>query len=148
MYIHFSRLPAGSMYLQTPSPRLVRGSDLPGGYPLDPAGDVPSPDPCFRESRMSKTALIILRVTPDDKEIIESKATSCNLSTSAYLRKLARDHELQSAFDQAAVYQLKRIGRNLNQAVRCMHRGDFSDEVRESLRRCLKAFYVAMGGAE
>ena len=95
---------------------------------------------------MRKHKVIQLRVSPDDKAMIEEKAAGCNLSVSAYLRKLALEHELQSTFDEAAVRQLQRIGRNLNQAVKLMHRGDFSGEIQENLRRCLKAFHIAMGG--
>lgn len=97
---------------------------------------------------MIKRTSIQIRVSHEDKEMIESKAASCNLTTSAYLRKLADDHELQSSFDQAAITQLKRIGRNLNQLVRLLHKGEYSAEIKENLRRCLKAFYVAMGDEE
>lgn len=95
---------------------------------------------------MHKHQVIQLRVSPEDKAMIAAKARGCNLSVSAYLRKLALEHELQSSFDAAAIRQLQRIGRNLNQAVKLLHRGDFSGEIQENLRRCLKAFYLAMGG--
>jgi len=120
------------------------------GIPPGPRQGRPAPGPpanrSFRYRRMRKHQVIQLRVSPDDKAMIEEKAAGCNLSVSAYLRKLALEHELQSTFDEAAVRQLQRIGRNLNQAVKLMHRGDFSGEIQENLRRCLKAFHIAMGG--
>jgi len=47
-------------------------------------------------------------------------------------------------FDQAATRQLKRIGVNLNQAVRLMHKGDLSESVKESFRRCLTALEMEL----
>lgn len=97
---------------------------------------------------MNKTGLIQVRVSPADKALIEAKAAACRLSTSAFLRQLAAAHEPQSAWDQAAVAQLKRIGRNLNQFVRLLHQGDFSAETKDHLRRCLKALQLALGEPE
>lgn len=95
---------------------------------------------------MNRRALIQIRISAEEKKAIAEKAAACALSTSAFMRKTALNYELQTAWDQAAVHQLQRIGRNLNQAVRLMHKGDYSEEVKENLRRCLKAFYIAMGG--
>ena len=97
---------------------------------------------------MEKTKVIVLRVSPDEKGAISAKAALCRLGMSEYLRKLAREHELRSAFDQEAVRQIRYIGRNLNQAVYAMHRGDFSEAVKENFRRCLVAVDKALGGAE
>ncbi len=97
---------------------------------------------------MTKSVLIQVRVSPADKALIEAKAAACRLSTSAFLRKLAAEHELKSSYDQAAVAQIKRIGRNLNQFVRLLHQGDHSDETKEHLRRCLKACRLALGDPE
>jgi hypothetical protein len=85
-----------------------------------------------------------VRVRPETKAAIRVKAGRAGLSLSAYVRRAALERDVVHRFDQVAVYQLQRIGRNLNQAVMLMHRGNFSEAVRESLRRCLVALVVQL----
>lgn len=89
-------------------------------------------------------ALLQVRVRPETKAAIRAKAGRAGLSLSAYVRRAALERDVVHRFDQAAVYQLQRIGRNLNQAVKVMHQGHFSEAVRESLRRCLVALEVQL----
>lgn len=89
-------------------------------------------------------ALVKLRISPEAKEEICSKAKSVGLSLSSYVRRAALERDIVHLFDQEAVRQLKRIGRNLNQAVYFMHKGDFSDAVKENLRRCLVALNLVV----
>ena len=88
--------------------------------------------------------LVKLRISPEAKEEIRSKAKSAGLSLSSYVRRAALERDIVHLFDQEAVKQLKRIGRNLNQAVYFMHKGDFSDGVKENLRRCLVALNLVV----
>ena len=90
-------------------------------------------------------ALLQVRVRPETKAAIWAKAGRAGLSLSAYVRRAALERDVVHRFDQAAVYQLQRIGRNLNQAVKVMHQGHFSEAVRESLRRCLVALEEQLG---
>lgn len=90
--------------------------------------------------------LIILRLSRKSKESIREKARTTGLSLSAYVRRAALERDVIHRYDQAAARQLKRIGVNLNQAVMLMHRGDFSEDVKESFRRCLTALEMELSG--
>jgi len=90
--------------------------------------------------------LIILRLSRNSKESIREKALASGLSLSAYVRRAALERDVIHRYDQAAARQLKRIGVNLNQAVMLMHRGDFSEDVKESFRRCLTALEMELSG--
>jgi len=90
-------------------------------------------------------ALLQVRVRPETKAAIRAKAERAGLSLSAYVRRAALERDVVHRFDHAAVHQLRRIGVNLNQTVRVMHQGQFSEAVRESLRRCLVALEEQLG---
>ena len=84
-----------------------------------------------------KSGQLHLRVTAEEKALVEAKAAAVALPVSKYLLKLVREHDLRHRYDEDAAYQLQRIGRNLNQVVRRLHQGDFSEAVRDGLGRCL-----------
>jgi len=87
-----------------------------------------------------------MRLSETDRRTIREKSAVAGLSMSAYVRRAALERDVVHRYDQAAVRQLKRIGVNLNQAVRLMHRGDFSQDVKESFRRCLTALEMELPG--
>lgn len=68
-----------------------------------------------------------VRATQGEAEIIRHKAQRAGLSVSRYLATLGAGHELRMHYDQEALatllYQVKRIGQNVNQLTRAMHTG-------------------------
>jgi len=87
-----------------------------------------------------------MRLSESDRQYIREKSAAAGLTMSAYVRRAALERDVIHRYDQAAARQLKRIGVNLNQAVTLMHRGDFSEDVKESFRRCLTALELELSG--
>ena len=88
--------------------------------------------------KRNRDADLHFRVTEEEKEAIRKKAEDAGSGMSDYLRRCALERDLFHKYDRDAVYQLKRIGRNLNQALRHMHREEFDDDLMESFRRILR----------
>ena len=60
-----------------------------------------------------------MRVTPDEKKLIESKASSQGQTVTDFLRQRALDYRLrQSPLEKERIRQLARIGSNMNQIAR------------------------------
>ena len=68
-----------------------------------------------------------VRATQGEAEVIRRHAQQAGLSVSRYLATLGAGHELRTQYDQEALaallYQVKRIGQNVNQLTRAMHTG-------------------------
>lgn len=93
----------------------------------------------------SRSVHLDLRINVEEKQMIKQKAAAAGLTLSEFIRQAAMERDLVHQFDRAAVRQLKKIGYNLNQAVRHFHQGDFSVEVRRSFERCLNAIWQEIG---
>ena len=60
-----------------------------------------------------------MRVTPDEKKLIESKASAQGQTVTDFLRQRALDYRLrQSPLEKERIRQLARIGANMNQIAR------------------------------
>ena len=60
-----------------------------------------------------------MRVTPDEKRLIESKASAQEQTVTDFLRQRALDYRLrQSPLEKERIRQLARIGSNMNQIAR------------------------------
>ena len=60
-----------------------------------------------------------MRVTPDEKRLIESKASAQGQTVTDFLRQRALDYRLrQSPLEKERIRQLARIGSNMNQIAR------------------------------
>lgn len=88
---------------------------------------------------------IEMRISKEDKAIIEQKARKTGLTTSEFIRRSALGRRLPCYGDttllQEYSMQLGKIGSNLNQIARCFNQGFISDslrgEVREACRELL-----------
>jgi Bacterial mobilisation protein (MobC) len=70
------------------------------------------------------TQIIVLRVTPEEKNNWKLKAESAGISLSEYLRRCVERRKIQPpipAVNYLTVAQLGRIGNNLNQQVKTMN---------------------------
>ena len=87
--------------------------------------------------------------SPEQLARIKTRAAEVGLSTAEYLRRaagdaamfqafIARKLAVQARYDRASLKLLERVGVNLNQVVRHMHREEFDGEIMESFRRILK----------
>ena len=95
--------------------------------------------------RTRRAAGFYMRMSEEELATIRNKAAEAGAKPTDYVRRAALEKHLVHKYDQAAVRQLKRIGVNLNQAVMLMHQGNFSEEVKESFRRCLRALEIETG---
>ena len=79
--------------------------------------------------KQPKTEIISTRVTPEQREIIEEKASSSYRTPSMYLRDCALDKKIVvvKGVDEVA-NELRKIGNNLNQLTRAVNSG-FAYEV-------------------
>ena len=73
----------------------------------------------MKAKKDTRTALVKLRVTPAEKEIIIAKAEAQGQTVTDFLRQRALDYRLrQTPLEKERVRQLARIGVNLNQLAR------------------------------
>ena len=73
----------------------------------------------MKENKESRSAWIKMRVTPDEKKLIESKASALGQTVTDFLRQRALDYRLrQSPLEKKRIRQLARIGSNMNQIAR------------------------------
>ena len=67
--------------------------------------------------RINRTEVIKIRVTKEEKETMSEKAKSDGIPLSMLLRKSVLSETIRSNTDIQTVFQLKKIGNNLNQLV-------------------------------
>ena len=73
----------------------------------------------MKENKERRSAWIKMRVTPDEKKLIESKASAQGQTVTDFLRQRALDYRLrQSPLEKERIRQLARIGANMNQIAR------------------------------
>ena len=73
----------------------------------------------MKENKERRSAWIKMRVTPDEKKLIESKAFAQGQTVTDFLRQRALDFRLrQSPLEKERIRQLARIGSNMNQIAR------------------------------
>ena len=73
----------------------------------------------MKENKERRSAWIKMRVTPDEKKLIESKASAQEQTVTDFLRQRALDYRLrQSPLEKERIRQLARIGSNMNQIAR------------------------------
>ena len=73
----------------------------------------------MKENKERRSAWIKMRVTPDEKRLIESKASAQGQTVTDFLRQRALDFRLrQSPLEKERIRQLARIGSNMNQIAR------------------------------
>lgn len=77
-----------------------------------------------------RTARILIRSTPEELGEIRSRATSAGVSVPEYLRRaaLSRRIDHHSTMTNKALFELSRIGNNLNQLSRLAHIDQVSRE--------------------
>ena len=73
----------------------------------------------MKENKERRSAWIKILVTPDEKKLIESKASAQGQTVTDFLRQRALDFRLrQSPLEKERIRHLARIGSNMNQIAR------------------------------
>lgn len=74
-----------------------------------------------------------IRISKKEKEMISSRAGALGVSISTYLRKLLLQEPIISKTDIQTVFEIKKIGVNLNQLAKHINTLPIDDEIRNSL---------------
>ena len=87
------------------------------GAPFEPLKSRSGKD--MKENKERRSAWIKIRVTPDEKKLIEGKASAQGQTVTDFLRQRALDYRLrQTPLEKERIRQLARIGSNMNQIAR------------------------------
>lgn len=90
------------------------------------------------EKKKESMARIEMRISKEDKAIIEQKARKTGLTTSEFIRRSALGRRLPCYGDttllQEYSMQLGKIGSNLNQIAKYFNQGFISDSLRKEIR--------------
>jgi Bacterial mobilisation protein (MobC) len=105
----------------------------------------------------TRSAVVPIRLTPEERDGLLARAREVRLSISEWVRRAAlsrRPPPRPAPEVNLKTYQeLARVGNNLNQLVRAIHRGEVSGDLSrlpelESLRRLIKEIGLQLIGAE
>ena len=95
---------------------------------------------------MARTAVIPVRLTPDERDQLREKAREHKISLSDYIRRTVLSKKLPAKaapeVNRQTYQELARVGNNLNQLVRAVHSGKLYSgglEIFEALRESVKA---------
>ena len=83
--------------------------------------------------RTNKTKFIKVRVTEEEKRFILERANSAGVTLSVFARNLLLSETLRSKTDVQMVFQMKKIGTNLNQIAHYINMLPFDENVISSL---------------
>ena len=112
----------------------LRVDVIEAGFPIASQGDF---EGVQAVARVVKDSTVCGLARALEKDI--DRAGEAGVTLSKYVRSATLGLQLRHRYDQLANRQLHRIGVLLNQAVRHMHQGHFSEETRAAFERSLKA---------
>ena len=83
----------------------------------------------------NKTKNIVIRLTEEEKKKVVKQAGSVGKSLSSYIREVSLKGNITSKTDIQTVYELKKIGANINQLVKHANMLPVDENVRQLLAR-------------
>lgn len=83
----------------------------------------------------NKTKNIVIRLTEEEKDKLVKRAGSVGKSLSSYIREVSLKGYITSKTDIQTVYELKKIGANINQLVKHANMLPVDENVRQLLAR-------------
>lgn len=83
----------------------------------------------------NKTKSIVIRMTEEEKDKLVKRANSVGKSVSSYIREASLQGSLTTKTDIQIVYELKKIGANINQLVKYVNMLPVDENIRKSLTR-------------
>jgi len=83
----------------------------------------------------NKTKNIVIRLTEEEKNKLVKRAGSVGKSLSSYIREVSLQGNLTTKTDIQTVYELKKIGANINQLVKHANMLPVDENVRQLLAR-------------
>ena len=93
------------------------------------------------DKKKENMVLMSMRISAEDKELIEEKARKTGLSTSEFIRRCALGRKLPCYGDTSLLkeyaMQLGKIGSNLNQIAKYLNIGGIYFELKEAMKELL-----------
>lgn len=83
----------------------------------------------------NRTVTIKIRLTESEKEMLLSRAKADGKSVSAYIRESSLKGRCISKTDIQVVYELRKIGANINQLVKYVHLLPVDENIAYALKR-------------
>lgn len=81
----------------------------------------------------NRTIILRARLSKSEKELIDKRAKALGISLSSFLRKSLLGEQIVSKTDVQTVFELKKIGVNINQLARHLNTLPVEEEIRNSL---------------
>lgn len=81
----------------------------------------------------NRTIILRARLSKSEKELIDKRAKALGISLSTFLRKSLLGEQIVSKTDVQTVFELKKIGVNINQLARHLNTLPVEEEIRNSL---------------
>lgn len=72
----------------------------------------------LRPARPHRTERVTVRLTPEERRVLEQRSAACELTVSTYMRRVALGavpRQSAGTAGRATLYHLGRVGNNLNQ---------------------------------
>lgn len=83
----------------------------------------------------NRTEVLIIRLTKTEKDVLKQAAKNAHLSLSSYSKHAIFAQKIVSKTDVQTVFQLKKIGVNLNQLAKQINSLPSDDNIRYALKR-------------
>lgn len=83
----------------------------------------------------NRTRNVVIRLTEEEKEKLVKRANSVGKSVSSYIREMSLHGNFTTKTDIQTVYELKKIGANINQLAKHVNMLPVDENVRQSLVR-------------
>lgn len=83
----------------------------------------------------NKTEVLIIRLTKTEKDVLKQAAKNAHLSLSSYSKHAIFSQKIVSKTDVQTVFQLKKIGVNLNQLAKQINSLPSDNNIRYALKR-------------
>ncbi|WP_185711905.1 plasmid mobilization protein [Tannerella forsythia] len=83
----------------------------------------------------NRTEVLIIRLTKTEKDVLKQAAKNAHLSLSSYSKHAIFSQKIVSKTDVQTVFQLKKIGVNLNQLTKQINSLPSDNNIRYALKR-------------
>ena len=101
----------------------------------------PKPD---KRTKGNKTAVLGLRLTPQDKALLQAKAKEAGHNTNEFIRRAALGLELKQRLPLELKQVLLATSKNLNQYLRLAHMGRLDRVDEDALGSIIQALHQAL----
>jgi hypothetical protein len=103
-----------------------------------------SQDQPDKGTKVKKTAVLALRLTPEDKALMQAKATEAGHNTNEFIRRAALGLEVKQRLPAELKQVLLATSKNLNQYLKLAHMGRLDRVEEDALSSIIQALAQAI----